>query len=144
VTDGWRPGAPAVGVTYHTKRRPNCIVRPSSAVAIMPTVAFEMLPSGVPKFAWFRRLNISHRNSTRAFRRVAAGRRDAGRFSFQRSPLRLLQDAFATDVRPVIREWRVSKGLPADPLQAFRESDYIQRITAERSQRTAHTTSSYA
>ena len=40
-----------------------------------------------------------------------------------------LQDAFATDVRPVIAEWRRSKGLPADPLEAFRESGYLERIT---------------
>ena len=56
----------------------------------------------------------------------------------------LLQDAFATDVRPIIREWRASKGLPADPLQAFRECDYLARITAERSKRTANNSSSYA
>lgn len=34
----------------------------------------------------------------------------------------VLQDAFATDVRPVIQEWRQSKGLPADPMEAFRQS----------------------
>src|SRR5206468_5446250 len=34
----------------------------------------------------------------------------------------ILQDAFATDVRPAIQEWRVSKGLPTDPLNAFREN----------------------
>src|SRR6201987_2519970 len=28
----------------------------------------------------------------------------------------LLQDAFATDVRPVIRDWRKARGLPADPM----------------------------
>jgi L-rhamnose isomerase/sugar isomerase len=56
----------------------------------------------------------------------------------------LLQDAFSTDVRPAIREWRISKGLPADPLQAFRESGYLDRITAERSSRAAASTSSYA
>jgi L-rhamnose isomerase/sugar isomerase len=48
-----------------------------------------------------------------------------------------LQDAFATDVRPAIAEWRVSKGLPADPLDAFRESGYLERITRERQGRTA-------
>src|SRR5262249_60357862 len=51
---------------YQTKRNPNCMVRPSSAVVIVPTVALEMLLSGVPKFAWFSRLKISQRNSTRA------------------------------------------------------------------------------
>src|SRR5262249_59758585 len=47
----------------------------------------------------------------------------------------LLQDAFATDVRPAIREWRASKGLPADPLHAFREGGYLERITAQRAGR---------
>ena len=56
----------------------------------------------------------------------------------------LLQDAFSTDVRPAIREWRVSKGLPADPLQAFRENGYLERITAERSKRAGTSVSSYA
>jgi L-rhamnose isomerase / sugar isomerase len=56
----------------------------------------------------------------------------------------LLQDAFASDVRPVIREWRASKGLPSDPLQAFGESGYLERITPERAARNAQGTSSYA
>jgi L-rhamnose isomerase/sugar isomerase len=56
----------------------------------------------------------------------------------------LLQDAFATDVRPVIREWRAAKGLPADPLQAFRESGYLERVTSERASRNAASASSYA
>jgi L-rhamnose isomerase/sugar isomerase len=43
-----------------------------------------------------------------------------------------LQDAFAVDVRPAIAEWRASKRLPADPLEAFRESGYLDRITRER------------
>jgi L-rhamnose isomerase/sugar isomerase len=45
----------------------------------------------------------------------------------------ILQDAFATDVRPAIREWRTSKKLPVDPQQAFRDSGYLERIAAERS-----------
>jgi L-rhamnose isomerase/sugar isomerase len=55
-----------------------------------------------------------------------------------------LQDAFATDVRPVIREWRDSKGLPKDPMEAFRESGYLERITKERAAKNAHNVSSYA
>jgi L-rhamnose isomerase/sugar isomerase len=43
-----------------------------------------------------------------------------------------LQDAFATDVRPALRQWRDTKGLPADPLDAFRQSGYLERITRER------------
>lgn len=56
----------------------------------------------------------------------------------------ILQDAFATDVRPAIAEWRLAKGLPADPLEAFREGGYLARITAERAARSAAATSSYA
>jgi L-rhamnose isomerase/sugar isomerase len=55
-----------------------------------------------------------------------------------------LQDAFATDVRPVIREWRTSKGLPADPMEAFRQSGYLERITAERGAKNTVGASSYA
>ena len=55
-----------------------------------------------------------------------------------------LQDAFATDVRPVIREWRQSKGVPLDPLEAFRQSGYLERVTRERSVRNSQSVSSYA
>jgi L-rhamnose isomerase/sugar isomerase len=55
-----------------------------------------------------------------------------------------LKDAFATDVRPMIREWARSKGLPADPMDAFRQSGYLEHITAERSRRNAAAVSSYA
>jgi L-rhamnose isomerase / sugar isomerase len=56
----------------------------------------------------------------------------------------LLQDAFNTDVRPAIREWRHSNGMPQDPLQAFRESGYLERITKERGERNSQSVSSYA
>ncbi len=56
----------------------------------------------------------------------------------------LLKDAFATDVRPAVREWRVAKGLPAQPLRTFRESGYLERITEERGSRNAQAASSYA
>ena len=55
-----------------------------------------------------------------------------------------LQDAFATDVRHVIQEWRDSKGLPRDPMEAFRQSGYLERITKERAAKNAHNVSSYA
>ena len=55
-----------------------------------------------------------------------------------------LQDAFASDVRPAIREWRTSKGLPADPLDAFRSSGYLERICTERASQNASSVSSYA
>ncbi|HEY1212948.1 MAG TPA: sugar isomerase, partial [Bryobacteraceae bacterium] len=55
-----------------------------------------------------------------------------------------LQDAFATDVRPLIREWRRSKGLPVDPMEAFRASGYLDRIAQERAARNLSSISSYA
>ncbi len=55
-----------------------------------------------------------------------------------------LQDAFATDVRPAIQEWRNSRGLPKDPMEAFRQSGYLERITQERAAKNAHNVSSYA
>ena len=56
----------------------------------------------------------------------------------------LLQDAFATDVRPAIQEWRDSKGLPKNPMEAFRQSGYLERITKERAARNSRNVSSYA
>jgi L-rhamnose isomerase/sugar isomerase len=56
----------------------------------------------------------------------------------------LLQDAFATDVRPAIKAWRDSKGLPTDPMEAFRQSGYLERISKERECRHSRTPSSYA
>jgi L-rhamnose isomerase / sugar isomerase len=55
-----------------------------------------------------------------------------------------LRGAFWQDVRPTIREWRKSRGLPEDPLQAFRSSGYLERITRERSEKNRNTTASYA
>ena len=55
-----------------------------------------------------------------------------------------LKDAFSTDVRPAIREWAKIRGLPADPMDAFRQSGYLERVTAERRQRNMAGVSSYA
>ena len=55
-----------------------------------------------------------------------------------------LKDAFSSDVRPAIAEWAASKGLPADPMAAFRESGYLERITADREQRNLAAVTSYA
>jgi L-rhamnose isomerase/sugar isomerase len=56
----------------------------------------------------------------------------------------MLQDAFNIDVRPAIQEWRDSKGLPRDPLKAFLESGYLERITKERAARNSQSITSYA
>ena len=55
-----------------------------------------------------------------------------------------LKDAFATDVRPAIREWTRSKGLPEDPLAAFRASGYLEKIEADRGARNMGAAASYA
>jgi len=55
-----------------------------------------------------------------------------------------LRGAFWMDVRPIIAEWRKSKGLPEDPMKAFRESGYLERVTRERRDRHTGTTASYA
>ena len=56
----------------------------------------------------------------------------------------LLQDAFATDVRPAIQDWRDSKGLPKDPMTTFRQSGYLEQITKQRAARNSQNVSSYA
>jgi L-rhamnose isomerase/sugar isomerase len=43
-----------------------------------------------------------------------------------------LMDAFYTDVRPALAEWRASRGLPTDPMDAYRRSGYAERIVDER------------
>ncbi|MET0728476.1 MAG: L-rhamnose isomerase [Acidimicrobiales bacterium] len=44
----------------------------------------------------------------------------------------VLMDAFYTDVRADLADWRESRGLPADPIEAYRSSGYAERIVAER------------
>jgi len=55
-----------------------------------------------------------------------------------------LKDAFSSDVRPLIRDWAAGQGLPVDAMDAFRQSGYLERITAERSARNQASVSSYA
>ncbi len=44
----------------------------------------------------------------------------------------LVMDAFYTDVRPDLAAWRESRGLPADPVRAYAESGYQDKISNER------------
>jgi L-rhamnose isomerase/sugar isomerase len=44
----------------------------------------------------------------------------------------VLMDAFYTDVRPGLAEWRESRGLPADPMAAFAASGYQEKINTDR------------
>ena len=55
-----------------------------------------------------------------------------------------LREAFFADVRPLLREWRTSKGLPEDPIAAFRESGYLQKAEKDRAERNRSAVSSYA
>ena len=54
------------------------------------------------------------------------------------------RSAFWQDVRPMVRDWREARGLPADPLKALAESGYVQRISEERGSKNARSVSSYA
>ncbi|WP_263411528.1 TIM barrel protein [Terriglobus tenax] len=51
---------------------------------------------------------------------------------------------FYTDVRPLVAEWRQSRGLPPNPLEALRTSGYVEKITEERAAKNSNTQSSYA
>jgi L-rhamnose isomerase/sugar isomerase len=55
----------------------------------------------------------------------------------------LFRGAFWRDVRPLVREWREARGLPADPLAALAAGGYVERIARERGSRQA-ALSSYA
>lgn len=44
----------------------------------------------------------------------------------------LFMDAFYTDVRPALAEWRASRGLPADPMAEYKASGYQEKINADR------------
>jgi len=54
------------------------------------------------------------------------------------------RSAFWTDVRPMVREWRQARKLPPEPLEALRESGYVEAISSERGARNANSVSSYA
>lgn len=44
----------------------------------------------------------------------------------------LFMDAFYTDVRPALAQWREERGLPADPMAAYAASGYAQAIAGDR------------
>ena len=44
----------------------------------------------------------------------------------------VFMDAFYTDVRPALADWRESRGLPRDPFAAYLASGYQQRIAEDR------------
>jgi L-rhamnose isomerase / sugar isomerase len=56
----------------------------------------------------------------------------------------VFRGAFWVDVRPILKGWRRSKGLPEEPLQALRESGYVEQISRERAAANRDAVSSYA
>ena len=44
----------------------------------------------------------------------------------------IVNDAFWTDVRPALAEYRAAKGLPENPMQAFAASGYAAQVAADR------------
>jgi L-rhamnose isomerase/sugar isomerase len=54
------------------------------------------------------------------------------------------RSAFWYDVRPLVQEWRVTRGLPSEPLKALAESGYVEKISRDRSDKNAGSVSSYA
>ena len=44
----------------------------------------------------------------------------------------IMMDAFYTDVRPHLAQWRSEKGLPADPMAAWLSSGYLEQIVEQR------------
>lgn len=44
----------------------------------------------------------------------------------------VLKEAYHTDVRPLLAEWRKGRGIDPDPLRAYRASGYEQRVGPER------------
>jgi L-rhamnose isomerase/sugar isomerase len=56
----------------------------------------------------------------------------------------LFRGAFWTDVRPAVKEWREARKLPPEPLEALRQSGYVEKIGKERGARNASSVSSYA
>lgn len=45
-----------------------------------------------------------------------------------------LREAFFMDIKPLLHEWRRSKGLEANPLEAYRASGYEARVAKERTE----------
>lgn len=56
----------------------------------------------------------------------------------------LFRNAFWTDVRPAVQQWREQRGLPVDPLAALRSSGYVERAAAARGAKNSVGQGSYA
>jgi L-rhamnose isomerase/sugar isomerase len=56
----------------------------------------------------------------------------------------LFRNCFWTDVRPTVREWRESKGLPLDPLAELTRNGYVDEAARNRGARNAGLIATYA
>jgi L-rhamnose isomerase / sugar isomerase len=56
----------------------------------------------------------------------------------------LFRNCFWTDVRPMVREWRESKGLPPEPLAELARSGYVEDAARNRGARNAGLVTTYA
>ncbi|UCG16324.1 MAG: TIM barrel protein [Phycisphaerales bacterium] len=56
----------------------------------------------------------------------------------------VLREAYSTDVRPFLADYRRNRKLAPDPLSAFRESGYAERVAAQRGPRKPQSSGGYA
>jgi L-rhamnose isomerase/sugar isomerase len=52
--------------------------------------------------------------------------------------------AFWQDVRPIVREWRLARGLPADPLAALADRGYVEAANRDRRDKNRQSGATYA
>lgn len=55
-----------------------------------------------------------------------------------------LRSAFWIDVRPLLEQWRMKRGLPPNPLESLYQSGYVERAARERGERNAASLTTYA
>jgi L-rhamnose isomerase / sugar isomerase len=56
----------------------------------------------------------------------------------------VLKDAYNSDVRPILADWRTARGLAPQPLKAFRASGYNEKMAEQRGKKNKGSVSSYA
>jgi len=56
----------------------------------------------------------------------------------------IFRGAFWIDVRPIVKEWREARKLPAEPLAELKKSGYVEAIAKERGAKNANSVTSYA
>ncbi len=56
----------------------------------------------------------------------------------------VFRNAFWTDIRLLVREWREARGIPAEPLAELARNGYVERAAADRAARNRGAVASYA